>query len=298
MESKAKALELSLSEAAGTKAEFEKLQQSYGELETTYQASQEDIKQRDETIKQLKEEVDKQKNDVAQLKLRPARIQTDNTNNSSNEDVVELKNQIAALKTQLSQSLKTPKRQGSLNSPYPRNLSPAFGGAGRGISPERAGRSPSTPGGTAARRFQSPLSHNDQLSGNNNSDVAVSPSKVMYVEPEQMRPMSLDHKHLRDVEADGNPEEALRAILQDEDLLEQEILNGLIVNLKILPPNSQQLPAHQEVVFPAHNIGLCVTQMWRYGYLAESERLLFTAMDTIQKYCLVRLFKKNMCTGH
>ncbi|KAI8330711.1 P-loop containing nucleoside triphosphate hydrolase protein [Chlamydoabsidia padenii] len=291
MESKAKALEVSLSEAAGTKADYEKLQHSYDELQTTYQISQEDIKQRDQTIQQLKDEVDKQKNDVAQLKLRPARIQTDNNNNnssSSNDDVVELKNQIAALKTQLSQSLKTPKRQGSLNSPYPRNLSPAFGGAGRGISPERGGRSPSTPGGTAARRFQSPLSQAGQLSSNNNTqaDIAVSPSKVMYAEPEQMRPMSLDHKHLRDVEADGNPEEALRAILQDEGLLEQEILNGLIVNLKILPPNSQQLPAHQEVVFPAHNIGMCVTQMWRYGYLAESERLVFTAMDTIQKYCL------------
>ncbi|RCH78389.1 Myosin type-2 heavy chain 1, partial [Rhizopus azygosporus] len=34
-----------------------------------------------------------------------------------------------------------------------------------------------------------------------------------------------------------------------------------------------------------HIIGKCVTQMWRLGYLAESEQLLFRVMDTIQKDC-------------
>ncbi|KAI8097679.1 P-loop containing nucleoside triphosphate hydrolase protein [Halteromyces radiatus] len=290
MESKSKSLEISLAEATETKMEYQKLQQAYGELEETYQVSQADLKQRDDTIQQLKDEIEKQKNEMAQLKLRPARIQTDSNSASHNNDVAELKNQIAALKTQLSQSLKAPKRQGSINSPYPRNLSPSSrGGAGRGLSPERGGRSPSTPGvGGAAHRMQSPLSLAGQSSGINNqhSDFTTSPSKLVYAEPEQMRPMSLDHKHLQAVEAEGNPEEAVRTILQDEGLLDEEILNGLIVNLKILPPNSQQLPAHQEVVFPAHNIGLCITQMWRYGYLAESERVLFTVMDTIQKYCL------------
>lgn len=282
MESKTKSMELSLVEAAQLKVDYEKLQQLHGKLQDSYDDSQQEIISRDRTIQELKDEVAKHTNEATQLKLRPAEIRTDD---SSNEDVSELKNQIAALKTQLSQSLKSPKRQNSVNSPYPRNLSPSRGGAGRGVSPERGG-GPSTPAGSATLRYQSPVRANPSAT---DTIATASPSKVMYVEPDQMRPMSLDHKHLRDLEAEGgNAEEAVRAILLDEALLEQEILKGLIVDLKILPPNTQQLPAHQEVVFPAHNIGLCVTQMWRFGYLAESERLLFTVMDTVQKHCLVK----------
>jgi myosin-5 len=291
MESKAKSMELSLVEAAQIKVDYEKLQKRYDELQDSFDDSQQEIISRDQTIQQLKDQVEKHTNEVAQLKLHPARLETDD---SSNEDVAELKSQIAALKTQLSQSLKSPKRQNSVNSPYPRNLSPSRVGAGRGVSPERGGSS--TPAGNAALRYQSPSRANPSAT---DSLATTSTSKVMYVEPEQMRPMSLDHKHLRDVESEGgDPEEAVRAILLDEALLEQEILKGLIVDLKILPPNTHQLPAHQEVVFPAHNISLCVTQMWRFGYLIESERLLFTAMDTIQKHCLVRQEGRmvNTCT--
>lgn len=79
----------------------------------------------------------------------------------------------------------------------------------------------------------------------------------------------------------------MRAILLNEEALEEEILEGLIRSLKIVPPNAHEPPSYKEVVFPAHIIGLSLTQMWRYGYLPESEHLIFTAMDTIQKYCLV-----------
>lgn len=80
----------------------------------------------------------------------------------------------------------------------------------------------------------------------------------------------------------------MRAILLNEEALEEEILEGLIRSLKIVPPNAHEPPSYKEVVFPAHIIGLSLTQMWRYGYLPESEHLIFTAMDTIQKYCLVK----------
>lgn len=79
----------------------------------------------------------------------------------------------------------------------------------------------------------------------------------------------------------------MHTILRDEQVLENEILDGLIRSLKIIPPNPQNPPSHKEVVFPAHIIGLGLTQMWRLGYLAESERLIFTVMDTIQNFCMV-----------
>lgn len=52
-------------------------------------------------------------------------------------------------------------------------------------------------------------------------------------------------------------------------------------------PSLQSPPSAKEVFFPAHTIGICVMEMWRLDYVQESERLLFTIMDTIQKQCLV-----------
>lgn len=65
-----------------------------------------------------------------------------------------------------------------------------------------------------------------------------------------------------------------------------EITEGLIKALKMPLPSGQNPPSQKEVFFPAHMIGMCVTEMWRLAYIKESERLLFTVMDTIQKQCL------------
>ncbi|KAG0188065.1 Myosin type-2 heavy chain 1, partial [Apophysomyces sp. BC1034] len=48
----------------------------------------------------------------------------------------------------------------------------------------------------------------------------------------------------------------------------------------------RNIAADEADVFPAHVIGLCATQMWRFGYLPESEKLMNTVMDAVQKYCL------------
>ncbi|ORX48771.1 hypothetical protein DM01DRAFT_1338431 [Hesseltinella vesiculosa] len=273
LDSKTKALEAAAVQSTAT---LQDLQSAYNDLQTKYDTTSEQLKERTAELERLQADLDQHRNEVTQLKNRPARIQTlgnGNSAGSSNDEVAELKNQIAALKAQLSQSLKTPKRQGSVNSPFPRSLSPSHV-AGRGYSPDRSARSPSSPG-AAHYRYNSPLAME------NSADAP--PSKVMYAEPEQMRPMSLDHHHLQQ---QANPEESLRQLLQDVEPLEKEIVDGLIIQLKVLPPSPQQLPMRQEIMFPAHTIGVCVTQMWRYGYLAESERLLFTVMDTIQRHCL------------
>ncbi|KAI8072331.1 P-loop containing nucleoside triphosphate hydrolase protein [Gongronella butleri] len=281
LEHKSKALE---SSSVASKEQLARLQMDFDELQTKYDGAATELATRTADVTRLQEELDAQRNEVSQLKLRPARIQTLNNGSShggaqGGEDVAELKNQIAALKAQLSQSLKSPKRQGSINSAYPRNLSPSHV-AGRGYSPDRSARSPSSPGAAAHYRFHSPLA----MDATTGTDALA--GKVMYAEPEQMRPLSLDQQQLQAVERQGNPEDAMRALLQDIEPLEKEILEGLIIQLKVLPPSPQQLPVRQEIMFPAHTIGLCITQMWRYGYLAESERLLFTAMDTIQRHCL------------
>lgn len=51
-------------------------------------------------------------------------------------------------------------------------------------------------------------------------------------------------------------------------------------------PSVQNPASRKEILFPSHMVALCVAEMWRLGYIQESERLLFTVMDTIQKQCL------------
>ncbi|KAF9329450.1 Myosin type-2 heavy chain 1, partial [Podila minutissima] len=79
------------------------------------------------------------------------------------------------------------------------------------------------------------------------------------------------------------PEVEIMRILKDEEGLQEEIMSGLIKNMKIPSPSLSNLPLIKEIMFPAHLIGLLTTQMWKYGYIKESERLMINVMQAIQQ---------------
>ncbi|KAG1233320.1 hypothetical protein G6F68_019058 [Rhizopus microsporus] len=56
---------------------------------------------------------------------------------------------------------------------------------------------------------------------------------------------------------DENPEEAIRALIKDEDPLQEEILQGLIRSVKMPLPILQNPPSKREILFPAHTIAIC-----------------------------------------
>lgn len=302
LDSKAKSLELSLSQPSELELQLEALQKEKTSLQAEYKNSLDRIKKQDLEIGKLTEDLSRQKeeftklrqsNNQQQLMRSPVSPGGAFSVNGDNDDVAELKSQIVALKAQLSQSLKNhPKRQASINA-Y-RNLSPQRGNQ-RGMSPDNygRGRSPSAdPRGRSPSAYANNMRRSsingDRRNNNNSSEMlSSSPSKVVYAEPEQMVPKQFGQRGSLDADKIGNPEDAINALLQDSELLEEEIIEGLIHTLKIVPPDLQKQTSRQEVLFPVHIIGKCVTQMWRLGYLVESERLLFRAMDTIQKDCLV-----------
>lgn len=297
LDSKAKSLEKDLEGPSDIEVQLEALQTERNGLQTEYRNSLDRIKKQDTEIARLSEDLVRQKEEITKLKQSNNQQQLMRSPvspggafsvNGDEPDVAELKSQIVALKAQLSQSLKNhPKRQASMNA-Y-RTLSPQRGG--RGMSPDNysRGRSPS-----ADPRGRSPsvLNGNNIMRRTSIGDRRPDnkpPSKVVYAEPDQMVPKQIGQRGSLEVEKQTNPEDAINLLLQDSELLEEEIIEGLIHTLKIVPPEMQKLPAREEVLFPVHIIGKCVTQMWRLGYLVESERLLFRAMDTIQKDCLVRI---------
>lgn len=180
-----------------TSQELETLRQTHTALQSEHEQVVARMSSQTEELEQLRLEVTELRNNSVAHSNAAAR--------KDNEDVSELKNQIAALKAQLSQSLKNPppRRQASLNA-YSRNLSPirTTNMNRRGVSPERMsphGRSPT--GSNMAQYRRNSITERSPVD-------AVSTSKVMYTEPEQMRPMSIDHvETMRDI---GNPEEAVR----------------------------------------------------------------------------------------
>ncbi|KAF9098026.1 Myosin type-2 heavy chain 1 [Mortierella sp. GBA35] len=78
------------------------------------------------------------------------------------------------------------------------------------------------------------------------------------------------------------PEVEIMRILADEEGLQEEVM-GLIKNMKIPSPSLSNLPMIKEVMFSAHLIGMLTTQMWIYGYVKESERLMINVMQAIQQ---------------
>ncbi|KAI8098944.1 P-loop containing nucleoside triphosphate hydrolase protein [Halteromyces radiatus] len=221
-------------------------------------------------------------------------------------EVAELKNQIAGLKAQLAQMMNAPRRQQSNNNI--RGLSPAGGYRDTSASPgpRNMSASPMKPldakEHTERQRSRSPHGLvNRKARRNSAADVADTRPKTSIDnvrKAEQLsknpRPTSLaffgsllGNKAGGTLEGlDGDPEEAIHNILRDEEALHDEVLEGLIKTLKMPLPNMQNPPSQKEVVFPAHVIGIIVIEMWKLGYIEESERLLFSVMDTIQKQCL------------
>ncbi|KAI7867641.1 P-loop containing nucleoside triphosphate hydrolase protein [Spinellus fusiger] len=280
LDQKAKELELSMASASGVQTELTRWKEQHESLQLDHQTSLEKISKLDKEISRLSAENVKQKEEMTILKQQQRRTSTHSVAPAVDDsDVAELKSQIIALKAQLSQSLKRqPSRQTS-TSTFARNLSPSRNdNPRRGISPEMVsprGRSPTGSHMSSFRRnsIGEPLRQE-------------SSAKVVYAEPESMRPMSIDHVNtLKNKEMNSNPDEAIHAILHDIEALEKEIQEGLILSLKIVPLNAQNPPSQKEVLFPAHIIATCATQMWRLGYLAESNAMLFSVMYTIQKYC-------------
>ncbi|KAF7723875.1 Myosin type-2 heavy chain 1 [Apophysomyces ossiformis] len=282
LESKATELDTVLAESAKIRSELDDLQKKHENLQIDYRSSLEKIETQDKEIARLTEDLNKQKEEMATIQQQPQAVASGKNTATDEAEVAELKTQIAALKAQLSLSLKNPRRQQSTNTYSSRTLSPSHGDRRRGISPELSSPRGRSPTGSAVSSFRrNSIAEAAQHKGFAKKDI-------VYAEPEQMRPMSIDHINtLRklDGEVGSNPEEAIHAILQDEELLRAEILEGLIKSLKMVPPKPQDPPSKKEVVFPAHVIGMCATQMWRFGYLQESEQLMITVMDAIQKHC-------------
>ncbi|KAI8142414.1 P-loop containing nucleoside triphosphate hydrolase protein [Fennellomyces sp. T-0311] len=309
LEKKNKALELRLQEPTVPQAQWDTLQAERDQLATDYKASQDKIKAHEKQIAQLNEKIEMQQKENERLQKTAEEAQ-ERANNAADEgEVAELKSQIAALKAQLTQVLHTPRRQQSaMNN---RSLSPAPPANFRSVSPtpmsldkdvvKESLTTPPQPAPAPPPSISpSPATTSRIARRNSTADVPNNRSKtsidnIRHAEllTRNPRPTSIHQfgsmfgKGGGIAEAVGDhPEQELATLLREQEGMQEEILEGLIKALKMPLPTLQNPPSQKEIFFPAHMIAICVNEMWRLGNIQESERLLFTVMDTIQKQCL------------
>ncbi|KAK9481064.1 P-loop containing nucleoside triphosphate hydrolase protein [Lipomyces japonicus] len=79
-----------------------------------------------------------------------------------------------------------------------------------------------------------------------------------------------------------NVDTEIEKILENSDQLHLEVLEGLIRRLKVpQPAASDENP--DQVLFPAHMVDLISSEMWRIGFVKDSEVLWAGVMQTIQQ---------------
>lgn len=74
----------------------------------------------------------------------------------------------------------------------------------------------------------------------------------------------------------------IERLLEDEKVLYTEVIQGLIFNLKIPVPSSTEKITAKEILFPANIVNLITSEMWRLGFVKESEKFLGQVMQAIQ----------------
>lgn len=270
--------------------QFEEAMRAKADSEEKLRASLTDIEHRDKEIAALAEKVQQAQNDMEE---RTAAHEMDIAKN------MEQANTVAHLRAELT-SLKEQISRGNAMSALTRNqrepqqpTSPIMNGLrqfdnlnGAPVpSQRRRQRRHSTGHGTMHARK---LSH-DEIVAIKKNGALDQPRAVSVMLPSDtnmlMRPR--DSNGLPTL-VDSSVDEVMR-LLEDDQGLDEDVLGGLINDLKIPQPSLHSTPFAKEVLFPAHLISLISNEMWKLGMIPESERFLANVMQTIQTYVMVSI---------
>ncbi|CAG8571930.1 12_t:CDS:10 [Funneliformis caledonium] len=264
--------------------EFKSLQSEKETLEFRYRTSLDNIKKLNTEIERLTSEISKKDDEVARLRATTAKYK-------GAEDpatVLALKQEISALREQLA---KVKSGRGTSPPPPPHRQENGFltAASSSSLKPPSQKRRP--------RRHSSAESWGPNEVTKRKPKTSVDLVMAEAKKP-GLRPVSVSYTqmnvpkirspggrlHLPGVEND--PEEEIMKLLEDEETLDDEIINGLIKSLKIPLPSLQNPPSQKEILFPARLISLLAKQMWKFGFIKESERLFANVMKTIQEHVM------------
>lgn len=127
--------------------------------------------------------------------------------------------------------------------------------------------------------------HARAMSGDGGSPVKANPRAVSVMFPQAGPPRPRDSNGLPTI-SDGAADDIIR-LLEDTEGLEDDVMKGLIQELKIPQASLHNPPLVKEIIFPAHLISLVSNEMWKVGMIVESESFLANVMQAIQNHVMV-----------
>lgn len=142
-------------------------------------------------------------------------------------------------------------------------------------------------------QYSGSLMNNNKRSVKTNSLVHANNANKDYSNftPRPASAMYPKHERSNSVGSDGSAEYTaynteIEKLLDSNAVLGQEVVEGLVHNLKIPVPALSEDAHPKEILFPAHIISLVTSEMWRMGYVKESETFLGQVMQAIQETVL------------
>ncbi|KDN44751.1 myosin V [Tilletiaria anomala UBC 951] len=285
LDAKARVLQTELDKPSVPHAEWHELLIAKKEVDAKHEASLRRINEHEKLIAQLREEA---ANHAQELEARENAIAT--SAKTSEEDIAlmnSLRAEIGALKEQLNRAnaLNTLQK----NSQRIENAAPPVFNMATGRengyvnAPKRRARRHSE-----AEALEQPMSMGDDedvmAAAKRSAAIANRHVSVAFGTDGQIP--GFGQRGVYDEDYDDDPSEEIIKILENEEQLDEDVLNGLIRYLKIPAPSLQNPPSPKEVLFPAHLISLVTNEMWKYGMVRESERFLANVMQTIQQHVM------------
>ncbi|CAG8495632.1 7285_t:CDS:10 [Ambispora gerdemannii] len=271
--------------------EFKSLQTEKETLETRYRNSLDKIKNQDTEINRLSAELSKKDDEVT--KLRAATAKYKGTEDPAT--VLALKVEIASLKEQLTKvknvrgTSPPPPNQRQERQERQENGFLTAANSANTLKPPAQKRkarrhSSAESWGPQELAKRKPKTSMDLMMAEAKNKPGFRPVSISYAShvPKIIRPAG--GRILPDVEDD--PEYEIMKILEDEETLTEEVINGLIKTLKVPLPSLQNPPSQKEILFPARLISLLAQQMWKYGFIKDSEKLFANVMKTIQNHVM------------
>lgn len=280
---RSKAMEEELAKPSIPTSQFEEAVAARQETERKMAEAAKRVTEQESEIQRLSAQLSQQTAEIEQHQFTIDSAATKGLEDAST--IASLRSELSAVREQISRNNALQALTKNQREPP----SPTMGNGGlRALDHAHLDRAPSTSRRRVRRHSftgANQSTHARSLSHEEGSPMKMNPRAVSVMFPQNGPPRPRDSNGLPTI-SDGAADDIIR-LLEDTEGLEDDVLKGLITELKIPAASLHNPPLVKEIIFPAHLISLVSNEMWKVGMIIESERFLANVMQAIQNHVMV-----------
>ena len=284
--SRSKQLEDELAKPTVPTSQFEQLAAAKAETDEKIRQSLKRVQEQEAEINRLTSELEEQARVIEERQFAvDAAVEKERESSSA---MAALRSEVNSLREQISRSNALQALTKNSREPPP---SPTHANGLRAYETANGERTPAPSRRRARRHSITGPRHARNMSADDDglADLRASPLKnpravSVMLPPVNGIPRVRDSNGLPTL-MDNSSDEIIR-ILEDIEGMDQDVLQGLIYQLKLPSPSLHNPPLVKEIIFPAHLISLVTNEMWKLCMIRESERFLADVMQAIQNHVM------------